>query len=83
MRLEPKYSSASGLRIVRPHNIYPSWIDINLSAFFLKPIKIFTSKIPRSKLKGRAHPLNSGVGKCPCRQTFDFTSERDLNMKLR
>ena len=34
-----------------------------------------------SKLKGRAHPLNSGVGKCPCGQTFDHTSKRDQDMK--
>ena len=38
--------------------------------------------MPHSKLKGNAHPLNSGTGKCPCGQTFDFASERDRNMKL-
>ena len=39
--------------------------------------------MPHSTFKERSHMLNSGVGKCPCGQTFDYTSERDLNMKLR
>ena len=33
--------------------------------------------------KERSHQFNSGVGKCPCGQTFDSASERDMNMKLR
>ena len=33
--------------------------------------------------KERSHQFNLGVGRCPCDQTFDFTSERDLVMKLR
>ena len=35
-KVEPKYSSLSGLRIDRRRNIYSSWININFSgrAFF-------------------------------------------------
>ena len=39
--------------------------------------------MPHSNLKERSYPFGYGVGKCPCGQTFDFTSERDKNMKLR
>ena len=39
--------------------------------------------MPHSNFKERSHPFNSGAGKCPCSQTFDFASERDMNMKLR
>ena len=38
--------------------------------------------MPHSSFKERSHTFNSGVGKCPCGQTFDFTSERDQNTKL-
>ena len=38
--------------------------------------------MPHSELKRRAQHLNSGVGNCPCCQTFDYASERDLNIKL-
>ena len=41
------------------------------------------SKMPHSTFKERSHPFNSGAGKCPCSQTFDFASERDWDMKLR
>ena len=27
--------------------------------------------------------LTRGTGKCPCGQTFEYTSERDMKMKLR
>ena len=33
-KVESKCSSSSSLRIVKWHNIYPSWININLSVFF-------------------------------------------------
>ena len=38
--------------------------------------------MPHSKFKERSHALNSGVGKCSCRQIFNFASERDWYMKL-
>ena len=38
--------------------------------------------MPHSNFKESAHPFNLGVGRYPCGQTFDFTSERDMNMKL-
>ena len=39
-------------------------------------------KMPHSNFKERAHQFNLGIGKCSCGQTFDFASERDMNMKL-
>ena len=39
--------------------------------------------MPHNNFKERSHTFNSGVGKCPCGQTFNFSSERDMNMKLR
>ena len=38
--------------------------------------------MPHSNFKKRSYALNSGVGKCSCGQTFDFASEKDMNMKL-
>ena len=38
--------------------------------------------MPHSQFKRRAHPLSSGALKCPCGQTFDYASERDLNLKV-
>ena len=40
-------------------------------------------KMPHSNFKDRAYEINSGIGKCPCGQTFEYTSERDMKMKLR
>ena len=40
-------------------------------------------KMPHSNFKERSHQFNSGIGKCPCRQTFEYTPERDMKMKLR
>ena len=40
-------------------------------------------KMPHSSFKDRAYEFNSGIGKCPCGQTFEYTSERDMKMKLR
>ena len=40
-------------------------------------------KMPHSNFKDRAYEFNSGTGKCPCGQTFEYTSERDMKMKLR
>ena len=39
--------------------------------------------MPHSNFKERFHQFNSGIGKCPCGQTFEYTSERDIKMKLR
>ena len=39
--------------------------------------------MPHSNFKERSHQFNSGIGKCPCGQTFEYTSERDMKMKLR
>ena len=40
-------------------------------------------KMPHSNFKERSQEFNTGVGKCPCGQTFKYTSERDMKMKLR
>ena len=39
-------------------------------------------KMPHSNFKERSQEFNKGVGKCPCGQTFKYTSERDMKMKL-
>ena len=39
--------------------------------------------MPHSNFKERSRAFNTGVGKCSCSQTFDYTSERDMKMKLR
>ena len=39
-------------------------------------------KMPHSNFKERSHQFNSGIRKCPCGQTFEYTSERDIKMKL-
>ena len=39
--------------------------------------------MPHSNFKERSHTFNTGVGKCSCSQTLEFTSERDMAMKLR
>ena len=40
-------------------------------------------KMPHSNFKDKAYAFNTGVGKCSCGQTFEYTSERDMKMKLR
>ena len=40
-------------------------------------------KMPHSNFKERSHQFNLGIRKCPCGQTFEYTSERDMKMKLR
>ena len=40
-------------------------------------------KMPHSNFKERSQEFNTGVGKCPCGQTFENTSEKDMKMKLR
>ena len=40
-------------------------------------------KMTHSNFKERSQELNTGVGKCLCGQTFEYTSERDMKMKLR
>ena len=39
--------------------------------------------MPHSDFKWRATEFSLEVGKWSCSQTFDFTSERDMKMKLR
>ena len=39
-------------------------------------------KMPHSNFKERSQEFNTGVGKCPCGQTFEYTSERDMKIKL-
>ena len=38
--------------------------------------------MPHSNFKLRVTEFNLKVGKCPCSQTFECASERDMNMKL-
>ena len=40
-------------------------------------------KMPHSNFKDKAYESNSGIEKCICGQTFEYTSERDMKMKLR
>ena len=40
-------------------------------------------KMPHSNFKERSQEFNTRVGKCLCGQTFEYTSERDMKMKLR
>ena len=35
-------------------------------------------KMPNSNFKERSQEFNTGVGKCKCDQTFEYTSERDM-----
>ena len=39
--------------------------------------------MPHSNFKARPIFLDAGTTKCPCGQTFNYESERELNMKLR
>ena len=48
------------------------------------PSSLFVEGVGTKYLRtGRVKQLNSGVEKCTCRQTFNFASERDWEMKLR
>ena len=38
--------------------------------------------MPHSNSKDKAYEFHLGIGKCPCGQTFEYTSERDMKMKL-
>ena len=38
--------------------------------------------MPHSSLKRKAMEFGAAVGRCPCGQTFEYTSERDIKMKL-
>ena len=40
-------------------------------------------KMQHDNFKERSQEFNIGVGKCPCGQTFKYTLERDMKMKLR
>ena len=46
-------------------------------------LSISLVKMPHSNFKDKAYEFNSRTGKCPCGQTFEYTSERDMKMKLR
>ena len=39
--------------------------------------------MPHSSFKRKATEFEAGVGKCPCGQTFECASERELAMKHR
>ena len=39
--------------------------------------------MPHSSFKKKAMKFGVGVGRCSCGQTFEYTSERDMKMKLR
>ena len=39
--------------------------------------------MPHSSFKSKATEFEAGVGKCPCGQTFECASERELAMKRR
>ena len=36
-----------------------------------------------SNFKERSHEISTGVGKCTCGQMFDYSSPRDMKLKLR
>ena len=40
-------------------------------------------KMPHSNFKQRSYENSTGVGKCSCGQTFDYSSPRDMDLKLR
>ena len=40
-------------------------------------------KMPHSNFKDKAYEFNLGIEKSQCGQTFEYTSERDMKMKLR
>ena len=40
-------------------------------------------KMTHSNFKERNHEISTGVGKCSCGQTFDYSSHRDMKLKLR
>ena len=74
--MEPKYSSSNGLRIARRHNIYPSWIIINLAGFFRKTSEKFLQVkcLTISLFTSRLIYLDLGTSKCFCGQAFKFES---------
>ena len=39
--------------------------------------------MPHSNFKDKAYEFKLEIGKCPCGHTFEYTSERDMAMKLR
>ena len=40
-------------------------------------------KMTHSNFKERSHEISTGVGKCSCGQAFDYSSHRDMKLKLR
>ena len=39
--------------------------------------------MPHSNFKQRSHENSTGFAKCSCRQTFDYSSPRDMQLKRR
>ena len=39
--------------------------------------------MPHSNFKDKAYAFNTGAGKCSCGKTFEYSSERDMKVKLR
>ena len=39
--------------------------------------------MPHSNFEERSQAFDTGVGKCSCGKTFEYTSERDMAMKHR
>ena len=60
-----------------------SWSPLLVCYHLSKMINFFMLvKMPHNDFKGRSHQFNLRIGKCPCGQTFQYTSERDMKMKL-
>ena len=38
--------------------------------------------MPCRNFKDKPYAINTGVGKCSCGKTFEYTSERDMKIKL-
>ena len=58
-----------------------SWSPLLGVLYLSRMINFFMLvKMPHSNFKERSHQFNSGIGKCPCCQTFEYTSERDMKM---
>ena len=60
-----------------------SWSPLLVCYHLSRMINFFMLvKMSHSNFKERSHQLNSGIGKCPCGPTFEYTLERDMKMKL-
>ena len=74
-----KASISTGIPYSTPYMLSPEFtlMEKNMS------LNLSLVKMPHSSFKDRAYEFNSGIGKCPCGQTFEYTSERDMKMELR